>query len=101
MEISGKRIKLFLNFVCVLFIWWLLRGWINRAGIWWDKTFWRELPKHLGISTGVFAFLVMITWILWHWNQWRNRLKDDIPKSLFGEKSTKSDGRFEEPRSDE
>jgi hypothetical protein len=101
MEISGKRIKQFLNVACVLLIWWLLRGWIDRIGIWWDKTFWKELPKHLGISTGLFAFFVMIAWVIWHWSQWRSRLKNDMPQSLFGEQSMKSDGSVEGLHRDE
>jgi hypothetical protein len=98
MEISGKRIKQFLSLACVLFILWLLRGWINRAGVWWDKTFWRELPKYLGISSGVFVFLMLIAYALLQWGRWRIRLKDDMPQTLFGEQSMKSDQRYEEPR---
>jgi hypothetical protein len=101
MEITGKRIKQFISIACVLFIWWLLRGWIDRVGVWWDKMFWKELPKLIGISTGVFAFLVMTVWLIWQWRRWRIRLEDDLPRPLFGEKTIQSNDRFEEPRSDE
>ena len=97
MEASGKHTKLFLNVAAILFILWMMRGWVGHVADWWQKVFWNDVPRFLGISTTVFAVLVSIGSLILQLRGRRSRQEIKIPETLFGEKPTKSDQKFDGP----